>query len=83
MTTLQSQEDPRSRSSSGRETWLTVLYSITILLSAALLFMVQPMVARMILPRLGGTPATWNTCLLFFQTALLGGISTFTSQPPA
>ncbi len=73
MTTLQSQEDPRSRSSSGRETWLTVLFSITILLSAALLFMVQPMVARMILPRLGGTPATWNTCLLFFQTALLGG----------
>ena len=43
------------------------------LLSAALLFMVQPMVARMILPFLGGSPAVWNTCLLFFQLLLLLG----------
>lgn len=52
---------------------LLVLFSITVLLSAALLFVVQPMFARMVLPRLGGTPATWTTCLLFFQTALLLG----------
>ncbi|MGQ0732324.1 MAG: spermidine synthase [Acidobacteriota bacterium] len=43
------------------------------LLSAALLFVVQPMFAKMILPRLGGSPATWNTCLVFFQIALLLG----------
>jgi spermidine synthase len=73
MSTLQPREDPGNPSATGRDTPLTAVFSITILLSAALLFMVQPMVARMILPRLGGTPATWNTCLLFFQTALLAG----------
>src|SRR3990172_8959720 len=43
------------------------------LLGAALLFLVQPMVARMPLPSLGGAPAVWNTRVLFFQTALLLG----------
>jgi len=38
-----------------------------------LLFTVQPMVGKMILPLLGGTPAVWSTCMLFFQAALLGG----------
>jgi SAM-dependent methyltransferase len=41
--------------------------------SAALLFWVQPMVARMLLPLLGGTPAVWNTCMVFFQATLLAG----------
>ncbi|HEX6173089.1 MAG TPA: hypothetical protein VF089_03675, partial [Candidatus Binatia bacterium] len=52
---------------------LLYLYAAAMLLSAALLFMVQPMVARMILPFLGGAPAVWNTCLLFFQLLLLLG----------
>ena len=52
---------------------LLYLYAAAMLLSAALLFMVQPMVARMILPFLGGSPAVWNTCLLFFQSLLLLG----------
>lgn len=52
---------------------LLYLYAAAMLLSAALLFMVQPMVARMILPFLGGSPAVWNTCLLFFQLLLLLG----------
>ena len=52
---------------------MTALFAGTIVISAALLFTIQPLVARMILPRLGGTPATWNTCLLFFQTTLLVG----------
>ena len=52
---------------------LLYLYAAALLLSAALLFMVQPMVARMILPFLGGSPAVWNTCLLFFQSLLLLG----------
>ena len=47
------------------------LYSATLTLSAALVFMVQPMFARLLLPLLGGTPAVWTVALLFFQTALL------------
>ncbi|MSP59158.1 MAG: hypothetical protein EXR72_02255 [Myxococcales bacterium] len=41
--------------------------------SAFLLFLVQPMIAKMALPWFGGGPAVWNTCLLFFQTLLLAG----------
>jgi hypothetical protein len=52
---------------------LTLLFSATLFTSAALLFWVEPMVAKMLLPLLGGTPAVWNTCLLFFQTMLLAG----------
>ena len=48
-----------------------VLYSATLALSAALVFMVQPMFARFVLPLLGGTPAVWTTAMLFFQTVLL------------
>ncbi len=49
------------------------LFAATIFLGALLLFLVQPMVARMLLPSLGGSPAVWNTCMLFFQAALLAG----------
>lgn len=52
---------------------LVSIYSITLLLSAALLFSVQPMFSKMVLPYLGGTPQVWNTCMLFFQVMLLGG----------
>lgn len=45
----------------------------TILASSFLLFLVQPMVARMALPRLGGTPAVWNSAMLVYQALLLGG----------
>jgi hypothetical protein len=41
--------------------------------NAALLFVVEPMIAKMILPKLGGTPAVWNTCMVFFQAVLLAG----------
>ncbi len=49
------------------------VYAVAILLSATLLFSVQPMFAKMALPLLGGTPAVWNTCMVFFQTVLLAG----------
>lgn len=52
---------------------LVGLYSATSFLGAALLFLVQPMVAKMVLPSYGGSPAVWNTAMLFFQVALLGG----------
>jgi tetratricopeptide (TPR) repeat protein len=42
-------------------------------LSAALLFVIEPMFAKMVLPLLGGAPAVWNTCLVFYQAALLAG----------
>src|SRR5215475_744698 len=50
-----------------------LLYAVTMFVGATLLFVVQPMVGKMILPLLGGTPAVWSTCMVFFQAALLGG----------
>ncbi|MFO0964479.1 MAG: fused MFS/spermidine synthase [Gemmataceae bacterium] len=49
------------------------LFIITVTLGSALLFLVQPMCARFLLPLLGGTPAVWTTCMLFFQAGLLAG----------
>jgi branched-subunit amino acid ABC-type transport system permease component len=49
------------------------LYAATIFVSAFLLFLVQPVVAKEILPWFGGSAAVWTTCLVFFQTALLAG----------
>src|SRR4030095_11556193 len=49
------------------------LFGLTLFVSALLLFLVQPMVGKMILPLLGGTPAVWNTCMVFFQALLLAG----------
>lgn len=49
------------------------LFTLTAFLSAALLFSIQPMVARVLTPMLGGAPAVWNTCLVFFQLMLLAG----------
>ena len=51
----------------------TGVFTITAFIGACLLFLVQPMFAKLILPRLGGSPAVWNTCVLFFQTTLLLG----------
>ncbi|MAH05964.1 MAG: hypothetical protein CL561_10440 [Alphaproteobacteria bacterium] len=49
------------------------VYSLTLILSAVLLFSVQPMFSKMILPLLGGTSQVWNTSMLFFQLCLLAG----------
>ncbi len=50
-----------------------LLYAATIFVSAFLLFLVQPVIAKQILPWFGGTAAVWTTCLVFFQSALLLG----------
>lgn len=50
-----------------------LIYLLSIFLSAFLLFQIQPMIARFILPWFGGTPAVWSTVLLFFQVLLTGG----------
>ena len=54
---------------------MVILYGITIALSAGLVFLIQPMFAKFVLPSFGSTPAVWNTSLVFFQTALLAGLS--------
>ena len=50
-----------------------MFFALTLFTSAALLFAVQPMFAKMVLPLLGGAPAVWNTCLVFYQATLLVG----------
>jgi SAM-dependent methyltransferase len=50
-----------------------LLYSLTVALGAFLLFLLEPLFAKMILPRFGGSAAVWSTCLVFFQSALLLG----------
>ena len=49
------------------------VYALTIFIGAFLLFQVQPLIAKYILPWFGGGPGVWTTCLLFFQTLLLAG----------
>ena len=48
-------------------------YALTVFLSSFLLFQVQPLIGKYILPWFGGSPAVWTTCMLFFQVALLAG----------
>ena len=48
-------------------------YGVTILLAAFLLFQIQPLIAKIILPWFGGASSVWSTCMLFFQAGLLGG----------
>jgi hypothetical protein len=52
---------------------MLLVFALTLFLSATLLFMVEPMIGKMILPLQGGTPAVWNTCMVFFQAVLLLG----------
>jgi hypothetical protein len=58
----------------GREKTVLV-YALSIFVSAFLLFQVQPLVGKFLLPWFGGTPAVWSTALLFFQILLTGGYS--------
>ena len=50
-----------------------ILYALTVFVSAFLLFLVQPVIAKQILPWFGGSAAVWTTCLVFFQCMLLAG----------
>jgi spermidine synthase len=56
-----------------RSSALVRLFAATLFVSAFLMFLVEPMIARILLPSLGGAPAVWNTCLVFFQAMLLVG----------
>jgi spermidine synthase len=52
---------------------MTALFTLSIFFSATLLFMVQPLAGKILLPVLGGSPAVWSTCMVFFQAVLLLG----------
>ncbi|MCO5130914.1 MAG: fused MFS/spermidine synthase [Xanthobacteraceae bacterium] len=57
----------------SRHRQILILYTAAIFLSALLLFSVQPLFTKMVLPRLGGSPAVWSVAMVFFQSLLLGG----------
>ena len=52
---------------------MLALFALTTLCSAFLVFWIEPLFAKMVLPMLGGSPAVWNTCLMYFQAMLLAG----------
>src|SRR5436189_2168060 len=62
--------DPPSES---RNRLVLIVYTAAIFVSALLLFSVQPLFTKMVLPRLGGSPAVWSVAMVFFQSLLLGG----------
>ena len=61
------------RTSEPAITGSTVLYAVTIFLSATLLFLIQPIIAKELLPRFGGAAAVWGACMVYFQAVLLLG----------
>ena len=67
MDSLMTTDSPR------RSRMLVVLFATTIFSSAFLLFQVQPLISKFILPWFGGSPAVWSTCMLFFQVTLFAG----------
>ena len=68
MTMLMNQSDARRD-----KLFVPVLFTVTIFTSALLLFFVQPLFTRLVLPQIGGAAAVWTTAMLFFQTVLIGG----------
>src|SRR5258708_10860281 len=68
----QSASQTTQGATSGRALLLAT-FTAAITLSAALLFMVQPMFTKMVLPRFGGSPSVWSVAIVFFQAALLAG----------
>jgi hypothetical protein len=61
--------------SASRNRLVLVVYTSAIFVSALLLFSVQPLFTKMVLPRLGGSPAVWSVAMVFFQSLLLAGYS--------
>jgi hypothetical protein len=70
---MSSAESPKDQPSASRNRLVLSVYTSAIFLSALLLFSVQPLFTKMVLPRLGGSPAVWSVAMVFFQTLLLAG----------
>lgn len=68
-----SEQGARARTADWRNIWALPLFVVTIFTSAALLFSVQPMFAKMVLPQLGGSPGVWSVAMVVFQSLLLAG----------
>jgi hypothetical protein len=66
-------KEPRRRSRSDGHWLVLSVYIAAVFLSAALLFGVQPLFTRMVLPKLGGSPSVWSVAMVFFQSMLLAG----------
>src|SRR4051812_30347691 len=62
-----------ARPRAGHLAFVVPLFASAMFASGLLLFMVEPMVARMVLPILGGVPMVWNGCVVFFQIVMLAG----------
>ncbi|MDJ0991935.1 MAG: transporter [Dinoroseobacter sp.] len=65
--------EPIPAKRASRSLFAAVSFTLTIFLSASLLFFVQPLFAKMVLPQIGGAPAVWTTAMLFFQLVLIAG----------
>src|SRR4051812_38144226 len=61
------------QASVSRNRLILTVYTAAIFTSALLLFSVQPLFTKMVLPRLGGSPAVWSVAMVFFQSLLLAG----------
>jgi len=66
-------ELPQDKPSASRNRLVLLTYTAAIFVSALLLFSVQPLFTKMVLPRLGGSPAVWSVAMVFFQSLLLAG----------
>ena len=68
---MSSSQPVAAPNSASRNRLLLVVYTAAIFTSALLLFSVQPLFTKMVLPRLGGSPAVWSVAMVFFQSLLL------------
>ncbi|ADL01090.1 spermidine synthase [Brevundimonas subvibrioides] len=71
--TVLNADAPGSGGNTAGDRLTPLLFAVAIFTSASLVFVVQPMVTKLVLPMLGGSPSVWNTSMVFFQTALLAG----------
>ncbi|CAL1691572.1 hypothetical protein MMB232_01716 [Brevundimonas subvibrioides] len=71
--TVLNADAPGSGGDTAGDRLTPLLFAVAIFTSASLVFVVQPMVTKLVLPMLGGSPSVWNTSMVFFQTALLAG----------
>ena len=62
-----------SEAKTDRSLSLIILFAGTLFISASLMFVLQPLFGKILLPLLGGSPAVWNTCMVFYQSILFLG----------
>lgn len=70
---MDSLADPKPDETIARQLHLKPLFIAILFLGSFLLFLIQPLFARLVLPVMGGSPSVWNTAMLFYQAALLAG----------